>query len=75
MAMLIRIKGMNKVLSNLKRVSSNFEAGVERGLKSAGLFVQRESQRIVPVDTSNLKGGAFTRNIGGKGFDTDVIVG
>lgn len=31
------------------------------GLVVGGLFLQRESQKLVPVDTGNLKGSAFTR--------------
>lgn len=75
MAKMIRITGMSNILSNLKKASKGYGAKVEAGLKNAGLFVQGESQRIVPVDTANLKGGAFTRNVGGKGFKTDVVVG
>ena len=63
------------MLANLKRSKSSSAAGVERGLKRAGLFLQRESQLIVPVDTGNLKGGAFTRKVSGIGFDADVVVG
>ena len=72
---MIKIIGVNKVIGNLKKSKLVTAAGVERGLKRAGLFLQRESQRVVPVDTSNLKGGAFTRNVGGSGFDADVVVG
>jgi len=75
MAKLITITGMPRILKNLKRSKLTTALGVQRGLKRAGQFLQRESQLIVPVDTSNLKGGAFTRNIGGSGFDTDVVVG
>jgi hypothetical protein len=32
-----------------------------QGLLLGGLFLQRESQKIVPVDTGNLKASAFTR--------------
>jgi len=75
MARMLRISGMNKVLGNLKKSKTITAGKVGIGLKRAGLFLQRESQNIVPVDTSNLKNGAFTRNVGGSGFDTDVIVG
>jgi len=74
-ASMIKITGMSRVLSNLKKSKLTIAVGVARGLKQGGLFLQRESQKIVPVDTTNLKGGAFTRNIGGNGFDADVVVG
>lgn len=48
--------------------------GMERGLMKAGLFLQRESQKIVPVDTGNLKNSAYTRKTG-SGFSTTVNVG
>ncbi len=75
MAKIIRITGVNKVLKNMRKATKGYAARAERGLKLAGTFVQGQSQKIVPVDTANLKGGAFTRNIGGKGFKADVIVG
>jgi len=75
MASMIKITGMRQVLSNMKKATGTFGKKFERGCKNAGLFVQRESQKIVPVDTGNLKGGAFTRNVGGKEWDVDVIVG
>ena len=74
MAKIIKITGVNKVLAKMKKAGVGYEKKVERGLKNAGLFVQRESMKIVPVDLGNLKGTAATENIGGKGFDTDIIV-
>jgi hypothetical protein len=43
-------------------------------LMVAGLYIQRESQKIVPVDTGFLRGSAFTR-AEGKGFACVVSVG
>jgi len=74
MVMLARVTGMSRILRNLKRFDGNLGIAFERGLKKAGLFLQRESQKIVPVDTSALKNSAFTR-AEGKGFETDVTVG
>jgi len=44
-------------------ISSAVENGVsiEKALVMAGLLLQRESQKLVPVDTGNLKGSAFTK--------------
>lgn len=74
MAKLTSMTGVNTVLKNLRKATVGFEGRAERGLKLGGLFLQRESQKVVPVDTSNLRGGAETRNVGGKGFATDIIV-
>lgn len=35
-------------------------ASIEQGLVLAGMFLQRESQMLVPVDTGKLKASAFT---------------
>lgn len=51
-----------------------YGAGMARGLKRAALLVQRESQKIVPVDTGTLINTAFTR-ADGRGENTSVVVG
>lgn len=75
MAGLTGMTGVSKVLAKMKASTVAKAVGVEKGLKDAGLFLQRESQKIVPVDTANLKGGAFTRKVSGSGFDADIVVG
>lgn len=75
MAFVVEFKGVDKVIRNLRRSVRVTGASLGRGLKEAGLYLQRESQKIVPVHTGDLKGSAFTRNVGGAGFDTDIIVG
>ncbi len=72
---LTTMTGVPKVLARLKTSKLTLAAGVERGLKIGGHYLQRKSQLVVPVDTGNLKGGAFTRNVGGKGFKADIVVG
>ena len=74
MAKLVRITGMSQVLSNMKTATKDIGLDIGRRLKTAGLFVQRESQKIVPVDLGNLHNTARTDNIGGKGFKADVVV-
>ena len=79
MAKMLKITGMKTVLKKTLMANSLIGVALARGLKRGGLFLQRESQRVVPVDTSNLKNSAFTRNIGGESFTggnkPDVIVG
>ncbi len=75
MARLASISGIDEIIRNLKRVDAQIARGVARGLKRGGLLLQRESQKIVPVDKGPLKASAFTRNMGGSGFDTDIVVG
>ena len=47
-------------MCNLKQ-STITTGSLEKGLVLAGLRLQRDSQKLVPVDTGNLKGSAFTR--------------
>ncbi len=75
MATLKSVTGMNTILRNMGKAKKTFAAGVGRGLMMGGLHLQRKSQDITPVDFGPLKASAFTRNVGGKGFATDIIVG
>lgn len=74
MAIIRKLEGLDNVLKNLKREKKSMGDRVELGLKAAGLFLQRESQKVVPVEDGNLKASAFTRATG-KGYDTQVSVG
>lgn len=68
------ISGIQIVLGNLKASQANVAAGVQKGLLLAGLRLQRESQRKVPVDFGPLKASAYTRQKG-TGVNTEVFVG
>lgn len=75
MAAVAHISGIDEIIRNLGRINAQIARGVARGLKRGGLLLQKESQKIVPVDKGPLKASAFTRNVGGSGFKTDIIVG
>lgn len=51
---------------NLQKVGENLQANMDKGLLQAALLLQRESQRLVPVDTGALKNSATVRRIEGK---------
>ncbi len=68
------VEGLDRVKKALDRMKSKYAAGVERGLKKAGLFLQARSQEVVPVDTGALKNSATTR-AEGRGTKTIVTVG
>lgn len=74
MAQLTKIIGMPAWLKRLEQNKKQAAFGMQRGLKRAGLLIQRESMKIVPVETGHLKAGAFTR-AEGKGMQTVVMVG
>jgi len=71
---MLELKGLPQVLSKLKGATTDIKNDAGRGLKKGGLFLQRESQKIVPVQLGNLKNSAFTRSQG-SGLRTDVTVG
>lgn len=68
------IKSITRALAKQKKTTGK---ALRKGLFRGGLFLQRESQKIVPVDKSFLKASAFTWADGGDGIDvnTSVIVG
>jgi hypothetical protein len=66
MASMVHITGMPELMSRLKGAGKRIEMGVTRGLVKGGRFLQRESQKIVPVQTGNLRGSAFTRKLTAK---------
>jgi len=74
MADIRAITGIEQVLATLRRKNNALAAGFARGVKLAGLTLQKESQRLVPVDFGVLKASAFTRATG-RGYNTEVNVG
>ena len=69
-----KVEGAKKIAKRLREESHRITTGIARGLAKAGLFLQRESQKIVPIDTSALKNSAVTI-VQGEGLSTVVIVG
>lgn len=74
MAVIAKLEGLDKVVAGIKRLDRAAAKGFEIGLVRAGLYVQRESQKIVPVDTGALRNSAYTRKKG-SGKKTEVSVG
>ena len=69
-----RITGMRGILQRKHKEDERIVKAWIRGLKKAGLLLQRESMKLVPVDHGVLRGSAFTR-VTGTGSKTDVQVG
>lgn len=57
----IAIEGTDKLRKKLKVASKGVDTRFTQALYIGGLFLQRQSQEIVPIDTGNLRGSAFTR--------------
>ena len=69
-----QIEGLNELVQKLQKAEGQILNNVNRGIKKAGLFLQRESMLLVPIQTGNLRASAFTR-ASGKGKDFSVVVG
>lgn len=68
------VGGVKEFQRMLKLKTAAIGPKLQNGLTIAGLFLQRESQLLVPVDFGILKASAFTRRTGAN-FATVVNVG
>lgn len=59
----LSLENVKEVAARAASASRRLLANGDRGLKKAGVFLQRESQKIVPVQLGNLKNSAFTRSV------------
>lgn len=75
MPSIAKIVGERELRTRLKAETARRIRGLRRGLRKGGLFLQRESQKIVPVDTGALKNSAFTRDVTKVDTFPVVIVG
>lgn len=69
-----QVTGVRSFLTNLRAQNLRIQAGVERGLKRAGLLLLRYAQKIVPVEFGLLKASGFVR-VEGYGLASRVNVG
>lgn len=70
----VEVTGVAQALKRLHVAKGETARGMERGLTKAALRLLALSQRVVPVDTGNLKGSGFVRKQG-SGFSTECMVG
>ncbi len=68
------VQGMLEIKRAVAHHQDATAKGLRVGLYNAGLFLQRESQKYVPVEFGTLKASATTR-MEGEGLDSAVIVG
>jgi hypothetical protein len=67
------VNGLKSLKAKVNQHQSKTAKSFRRGLIKAGAFLQRESMKVVPVDTDVLRPSANTR-WEGQGLDTEVIV-
>lgn len=75
MAGLKHVSGVENILRNLSKADRMLGKRFAVGAKKGGLFLERESQKMVPAQFGDLKGTSFCRNVGGSGFKVDIIIG
>ena len=56
----VRVEGLEDVLKTLNAQIKLIPFRTLKGMISAGLTIQRRAQKLVPVDSGNLKASAFT---------------
>jgi hypothetical protein len=73
-SVVIKVAGVDKLVRNLNRIGKNIGKGVERGFLKSASLIERESLKIVPFQTGNLKGAWFIEKKG-VGLKADVAFG
>lgn len=70
---LIKVSGIDDIKLKIHSVNGKFKKQIRKGLTKAALLLQRMSQKVVPVDTGNLKASAGTA-VTGEGWETEAYV-
>lgn len=63
MVKMLEVKGVKQTIDKMRNHRPGFYRKVTVGLKRVALFLQRESQKLVPIDTGALRNSAFVRAI------------
>lgn len=63
----VSFKGMNKVLSNLKKANDKIRNNVATGYREAALIIKADAVKKAPIDVGNLRGSAFIEVTGKTG--------
>ena len=57
---IIRVRGTDKTIDSLNKAIKKIRFRSKQGMIRAGFFIQREAQKITPVDLGNLRASAST---------------
>lgn len=68
------VKGVDKVIKNLRRRTRELGEGYQKGVRKAALLLLRESQQLVPIDFGLLRASGFATVVG-EGFAARSSVG
>jgi len=70
----LELQGIDLVINKIHKITKGLPKSIEIGLKKAGVFIKRESQKIVPVWRGYLKASAYVRVLQEKA-NAVVVVG
>jgi len=56
----IKVVGLERVLKRINKMAAKIPYRTLKGMITAGLYVQGEAMKLVPVDLGNLRSSAFT---------------
>jgi hypothetical protein len=73
MVNMVKVFGTDEIKKAMKKANKKLGHSARKGLIKGGLLLQRESQKVVPVEFGVLKNSAGTEAIG-HGWYTDVVV-
>jgi len=75
-ATVLRLEGVEQVLRNINVASEKMGRAAERGCIAGAKFLRNESLKLVPVQLGALRSSCYKpKNIGGKGFKADIVIG
>ena len=57
------LRGLKTVLQNLNKEIEAVEGRTDKGVAAAAALIQKESVKKTPVDTGNLRGSAYVKQI------------
>lgn len=59
--MSVKVEGLGRAVDEMNKLLKKKTDLTLAGLKEAGLMIQREAQKIVPVESGKLRSSAYTR--------------
>lgn len=68
------LEGMKSIVANLNHASKKVQNAVEIGLRQGAEYLKDESLKLVPTQMGDLRDSVQVKNVGGKGFETDMSV-
>lgn len=60
------LKGVSNLLDNMNKEIREIQGRGKKGLRRAAIMVEKDSQKLCPVITGNLKGSSYTKMIQGS---------